>query len=143
MTRSYIIKLGAKKPRLRPGLSHGYRITERVGQIEHTCVLKTRHQSYKTFGLCDSPVFSTVHPRGAPPEATIDGDKDVKICGGVSTVRQYLQAGLVDSIHLAQSPVLLGEGEALFAGLNLRALGFQVTHHEASKYARHILLEKP
>ena len=52
------------------------------------------------------------------------GSKDVKIGGGVSTVRQYLQAGLVDSIHLAQSPVLLGRGEALFAGIDLSALGF-------------------
>ena len=70
------------------------------------------------------------------------GEKDVKIGGGVSTVRQYLQAGLVDSIHLAQSPVLLGQGESLFAGLDLRALGFQVTEHQASEYARHIVLEK-
>lgn len=71
------------------------------------------------------------------------GDKDVKIGGGVSTVRQYLQAGLVDSIHLAQSPVLLGQGESLFAGLDLRALGFHITEHQASEYARHIVLEKP
>ena len=70
------------------------------------------------------------------------GDKDIRIGGGVSTVRQYLQAGLVDSLHLAQSPVILGQGEALFAGLDLRALGFQVTEQQASEYARHIVLEK-
>jgi len=70
------------------------------------------------------------------------GEKDVRIGGGVSTVRQYLQAGLVDSIHLAQAPVLLGQGEALFTGLDLRALGFQVAQHQASEFARHIVLEK-
>ena len=70
------------------------------------------------------------------------GDKDIKIGGGVSTVRQYLQAGLVDSIHLAAAPVLLGTGEALFAGLNLPALGFSVTDKKATDHATHIVLEK-
>jgi dihydrofolate reductase len=69
-------------------------------------------------------------------------DKDVKVGGGVSTVRQYLQAGLVDSLHLVFSPVVLGEGEALFAGLDLHALGFSVTEHKASEYATHIVLER-
>ncbi len=52
------------------------------------------------------------------------GDKDVKIGGGVSTVRQYLQAGLIDSLHLALTPVALGQGEALLTGIDLSALGF-------------------
>lgn len=70
------------------------------------------------------------------------GDKDVKIGGGVSTVRQYLQKGLIDSLHLALSPVLLGKGEALFAGLDLAALGFSVTEHKATERATHFFLEK-
>jgi dihydrofolate reductase len=70
------------------------------------------------------------------------GDKDVKIGGGVSTVRQYLQAGLVDSVHLALAPVLLGEGEPLFAGLNLRKLGFSVREHKSTERATHIVLER-
>jgi dihydrofolate reductase len=70
------------------------------------------------------------------------GDRDVKIAGGVSTVRQYLYAGLVDSLQIAAVPVLLGRGEPLFAGLDLRALGFSVTDHAASEYATHLLLEK-
>ena len=70
------------------------------------------------------------------------GDKDVKIGGGVSTVRQYLKAGLIDSLHLASVPVLLGQGEALFEGLDLRALGFSVTDRKASEYATHLTLEK-
>jgi dihydrofolate reductase len=70
------------------------------------------------------------------------GDKDVKIGGGVATVRQYLKAGHVDSLHLASVPVLLGQGEALFEGLDLRALGFSVTDRQASEYATHLMLEK-
>lgn len=70
------------------------------------------------------------------------GTKDVKIGGGVATVRQYLKAGLVDSIHLAVSPVTLGRGEALLTGLDLRELGFQVTEHQATEHAMHIVLER-
>ena len=70
------------------------------------------------------------------------GDKDVKIGGGVSTVRQYLQAGLIDSLHFALAPVVLGHGEALFAGLNLPALGFSVTERKATEHATHVVLEK-
>jgi dihydrofolate reductase len=70
------------------------------------------------------------------------GDKDIKIGGGVSTVRQYLQAGLIDSLHFALAPVALGQGEALFAGVDLRALGFSVTEHEATKYATHVVLTR-
>jgi dihydrofolate reductase len=70
------------------------------------------------------------------------GDKDVKIGGGVSTVRQYLQAGLVDSVHLALAPVALGQGEALFPGLDLPALGFSTTEREATEYATHVVLER-
>jgi len=70
------------------------------------------------------------------------GDKDVKIGGGVSTVRQYLKAGLIDSLHLASAPVLLGQGESLFAGLDLRALGYGIADRKASEYATHLTLEK-
>jgi dihydrofolate reductase len=70
------------------------------------------------------------------------GTKDVKIGGGVSTVRQYLQAGLVDSMHLASAPVLLGRGEALFAGLDLSALGYSVVERKASDHATHLVIER-
>src|ERR1700691_1147083 len=70
------------------------------------------------------------------------GDKDVKIGGGVSTVQQYLQAGLIDSLHFALAPVALGEGEALLAGLDLRAMGFSVTEHAATEYAMHVVLDR-
>ena len=70
------------------------------------------------------------------------GGKDVKIGGGVSTVRQYLQAGLIDSVQLAVSPVFLGRGEALFSGIDLPALGFSVTERATTEHATHIVLEK-
>lgn len=70
------------------------------------------------------------------------GELDVKIGGGVSTVRQYLIGGHVDEIHLAVSPVLLGAGENLFEGIDLRALGYQVREHVASDAATHILLAR-
>jgi dihydrofolate reductase len=69
-------------------------------------------------------------------------DKDVKIGGGVSTVRQYLQAGLIDSLHFALAPVALGQGEALLTGLDLPALGFSVTEHEATEHATHVVLTR-
>jgi len=68
------------------------------------------------------------------------GARDVKIGGGVSTVRQYLQAGLIDELHLALSPVLLGRGEAMFEGLNLPALGYRVIESTATDLATHVVL---
>ena len=70
------------------------------------------------------------------------GDRDVKIAGGVDTVRQYLRAGLIDELHFALSPVVLGQGEAMFAGIDLPALGFRVTEHQASEHATHIVLAR-
>ena len=68
--------------------------------------------------------------------------KDVRVGGGVSTVRQYLQAGLLDEIHLAQSPALLGSGEALLAGIDLTELGFRCTRHVGTAHAQHVVLAK-
>lgn len=68
--------------------------------------------------------------------------RDVKIGGGVETVRQYLRAAMFDELHLAFSPVVLGEGEALFTGTDLPALGFRVSEHRASKHATHIVLSR-
>jgi len=70
------------------------------------------------------------------------GGKNIKIAGGVSAVRQYLQAGLIDEMHLVISPIVLGRGEALFAGLDLPALGFSVTEHVSTEAATHIVLAK-
>jgi len=72
---------------------------------------------------------------------TAAGDKDVRLGGGVATIREYLEAGLVDEMHLAISPVLLGAGEHLLSGLNLPKLGYRVTEHVPSGAATHIMLK--
>ena len=70
------------------------------------------------------------------------GGRDVRLGGGVATVRQYLRAGLVDVVQLAVAPVLLGSGEALFAGLDLLALGYACTQQVAGEMASHVRLER-
>jgi dihydrofolate reductase len=72
----------------------------------------------------------------------VAADKDVKIGGGVATVRQYLRAGHVDELHLAIAPVVLGQGEALFEGIDLRALGYRVTEHVSTELATHVVLAR-
>jgi len=69
-------------------------------------------------------------------------EKDVRLGGGVATIRQYLEAGLVDEMHFAFAPVVLGKGESLFAGLDLPALGFRVVEHVPGKRATHVVLAK-
>jgi dihydrofolate reductase len=68
--------------------------------------------------------------------------KDVRIGGGVSTVRQYLSAGLVDEVHLAVAPVFLGRGENLLTGMDLPGMGFKVTEHVATDACTHVVLHK-
>ena len=68
------------------------------------------------------------------------GERDVKIGGGNSTVRQYLQASLIDELHIALSPVLLGRGEAMFEDLDLPALGYRVMESTATDLATHVVL---
>ncbi len=70
------------------------------------------------------------------------GGKDLRIGGGAATVRQFLEAGLIDDIHLAVGPVLLGSGEPLFHGLDLPKLGYAVTRHVATEHATHYMLER-
>ena len=68
--------------------------------------------------------------------------RDVRIGGGPSTVRQYLSAGLIDDLHLAVSPVLMGSGEPLYAGLDLAALGYECTEFIAGERATHAILRR-
>jgi len=68
--------------------------------------------------------------------------KDVRLGGGVSVIQQYLRERLVDEMHIAIAPVLLGSGERLFEGINLPALGYACTKHEASSRATHIVLSR-
>ncbi len=68
--------------------------------------------------------------------------KDVRIGGGASTIRQYLEAGLIDEIHLAVAPVLLGRGEHLFGGLDLPRHGFKVAEYVPTTKAAHYVLTR-
>jgi dihydrofolate reductase len=70
------------------------------------------------------------------------GDRDVRVGGGVATVRQYLEARLIDDVHLAIRPVLLGLGENLFSGLDLRALGYTCAESIAGERATHVRLRR-
>jgi len=109
------------------------------------------------------PVFVLTHHPRAPLEMeggtifhfVIDGihaalerareaakDRDVRLGGGVATIQEYVRAGLVDDIHLAISPVVLGAGEALLAGIDLPALGFERTRHAATANAMHLVMTK-
>lgn len=70
------------------------------------------------------------------------GNLDVKIGGGVETARQYLLAGAVDAVHLAISPVVLGRGESLFAGVDLPGLGYRVKEVAPTEAATHVVLTR-
>jgi dihydrofolate reductase len=70
------------------------------------------------------------------------GTRDVRIGGGVSTVRQYLEARLIDELHLATRPVLLGRGENLMRDLDLRALGYECVETIAGERATHVIIRK-
>jgi dihydrofolate reductase len=69
-------------------------------------------------------------------------DKDVRVGGGVNTIRQYLKAGLIDEMHLAISPVLLGSGEHLLTGIDVRKLGYRCVEHIPTPDATHVVLKR-
>jgi dihydrofolate reductase len=68
--------------------------------------------------------------------------KDVRIGGGVATVRQYLAARLIDELHLVMAPALLGRGENLLSGIDAVSLGYKCTEHAATEHATHVVLTK-
>jgi dihydrofolate reductase len=70
------------------------------------------------------------------------GGKDVRLGGGVATVRAYLERGLIDEMHLAVTPVALGRGENLLAGIDLVKLGYKMVEHRTSENAMHVVLAK-
>jgi dihydrofolate reductase len=109
------------------------------------------------------PVFVLTHHARAPlemkggtvfhfvtegPEAALAlakqaaGERDVRVGGGVATVRHYLRTRAIDTAHVAVSPVLLGRGEALFAGLDLPALGYRVSEHVATAACTHVVFTR-
>jgi dihydrofolate reductase len=88
-------------------------------------------------------IFATegIHATLEHAKAAAKG-RDVRLGGGVSTVRQYLEARLIDELHLAIRPVLLGKGEKLFDGIDLPALGYEVGKTVQGERALHVFLRK-
>jgi dihydrofolate reductase len=87
--------------------------------------------------------FVTAGIRAALAQASAAaGTQDVRLGGGVATIRQYLSAGLIDELHLVQRPVLLGAGENLMQGIDLRALGYECAKSVAGERATHVFLRK-
>lgn len=112
----------------------------------HTPVFVLTHHARPSLEMDGGTVFHFVTEGLASAieraRAAAGPDRDVRIGGGVSTVRQSLQARLVDEAHLAIAPALLGRGEHLFHGLDLPALGYRVAEHAATARATHIVLER-
>jgi dihydrofolate reductase len=70
------------------------------------------------------------------------GGRDVRVGGGGATIRQYLRAKLIDEMHIAIAPILLGSGEAFFADIDLPALGYRCVKHIATPRATHVVMRK-
>jgi dihydrofolate reductase len=109
----------------------------------HTAVFVLTHHARVPIEMAGGTTFHFVtdgiHAALERARAAAKGS-DVRLGGGVATIQQYLRAGLVDELHLALSPVLLGSGESLFSGINMRSLGFRCVEHVAGDKATHILL---
>lgn len=110
-----------------------------------------------------TPVFVLTHHRRAPlvmkggtefrfvtdgiesaleQARAVAGDRDIRVGGGVKTIRQYLSAGLIDELHLAIRPVLMGSGEHLLDGIDMRALGYTCDRYIPGERAAHVMLRK-
>ena len=87
--------------------------------------------------------FVTAGIHAALEQATdAAGGRDIRLGGGVSTIRQYLRVALIDELHLAIRPVLLGSGEHLLNDIDLRALGYECVQYVAGERATHVFLRK-
>jgi len=111
----------------------------------HTPVFVLTHHSRPSIAMEGGTTFHFVtdNIHAALRRATeAAGGKDVRLGGGVATIREYLGAGLVDELHLAIAPVLLGTGEHLLAGIDLVKLGYECTEHVPTSQATHVVLTK-
>jgi dihydrofolate reductase len=110
----------------------------------HTPVFVLTHHGRPPVTMEGGTEFRFVNDIHSALRQAVDaaGGKDVRLGGGVSTIRQYLQAGLVDEMHIAIAPVLLGSGEHLLYDLDLPALGYQRTEHVPGTGATHIVVAR-
>ena len=111
----------------------------------HTPVFVLTHHARAPLRMAGGTEFRFVTSgiEAALEEArTAAGSRDVRIGGGVATVRQYLRAGLIDELYLALRPVVMGSGEHLWHGLDLRALGYECVESLTGERATHVILRK-
>jgi dihydrofolate reductase len=111
----------------------------------HTPVFVLTHHPRPTLKMAGGTEFhfvtTGIHAALEQARAAAGG-RDVRVGGGVSTVRQYLQAGLLDELHLAMRPILLGSGEHLLHDIDLRTLGYECTKSVAGERANHVFLRR-
>ncbi len=111
----------------------------------HTPVFVLTHHPRPPLRMAGGTVFHFVtegiHAALEQAKAAAGGG-DVRLGGGASTIRQYLRAGLIDELHLAVRPVLLGAGEPLLEGIDLRTLGYEVVRYVAGERAAHVFLQR-
>jgi len=112
----------------------------------HTPVFVLTHHPRAPLTMKGGTIFRFVtdgiHAALQQAKDAADG-RDVRLGGGVSTIRQYLRAGLIDELHLAIAPALLGTGEHLMSGIDVRALGYECAEHIAgTRAAAHVILRK-
>lgn len=111
----------------------------------HVPVFVLTHHAREPLHMKGGTVFhfitDGIHAALDKARAAANG-KDIRIGGGAATIRQYLEAGLIDELHLAVSPVFLGSGENLFAGIDLPKLGFRQTETVSGNGATHVVLRR-
>lgn len=111
----------------------------------HTPVFVLTHHARKPLEMAGGTTFHFVtdgiESALRQAKAAAQG-RDVRVGGGVAAIRQYLTAGLIDDLHLVISPVLLGAGEPLFAGIDLPRLGYRCTRHVPGARATHVVLAR-
>jgi dihydrofolate reductase len=111
----------------------------------HTPVFVLTHHARAPLEMAGGTTFHFVTEGiQAAAERAIAAAKgqDVRVGGGVATIQQFLRAGLIDELHLAVSPVLLGSGEAFFANVDMLKLGYKCVEHVATPNAMHVILRK-
>jgi len=111
----------------------------------HTPVFVLTHHPRKPISMAGGTMFHFVTDgvQAALQSATeAAAGRDIRLGGGVATIREYLCAGLIDEMHLVVTPILLGRGEHLLSGLDAPSLGYQCTGHVATVNATHLVLTK-
>jgi dihydrofolate reductase len=111
----------------------------------HTQVFVLTHHSRDPLAMAGGTTFHFVTEgihaalEGAKAAAK---EKDVRVGGGVATIQEFLRAGLIDELHLAISPTLLGSGERLFGNVDMVKQGYRCVEHVSTSAAMHVVLSR-